>query len=589
MIKYFCEKCNIECKTSECDICKKDEENKARIEKRKINTDNYKNIVKSKIYWCKNCNVPIYDNICSNCGEKGKYITTDLRPVFPEERLLLEILMDKPFKYVKDSVWISSTSKYIVNGERLKVTLKDLMKNNPAKVIDSLNKLNEKNTYEFFNNYVEKFINANKKRFNYITYESTEFIKKVSDGYDLGEMFISFSGGKDSTVIRDLVVKSLSKPEIIHIFGDTTLEFPLTLEYLKRFKKENKKSPVLIAKNKEKNFLKMGEILGPPSRVMRWCCTIFKTGAITRKINAIFRDKTRLLTFYGIRRSESLSRSKYDKVSESPKITKQRVASPIIDWQEFDIWLYILSTGIDFNDAYRLGYSRVGCWCCPNNSDWAQYLSSIYMPTQYNIWRNFLIEFAKKVGKPDPEIYVDQGKWKARQGGNGLKLSKNVFVSFKPCALEESSFNYELKKPISEDIYEFFKPFGWINKEMGNKRLGEVYVVDKNNNPIIRLQGKKGNNILKVSILKYPIAGAKHIRDARLKIECQLTKFQMCLGCLACESICKINAIKLKKHEDSSKFIYEIDNDKCIRCGECINHFDGGCYMRKVLITRKGD
>ncbi|KGN00918.1 phosphoadenosine phosphosulfate reductase [Clostridium novyi A str. 4570] len=527
--------------------------------------------------------------MCSNCGEKGKYITTDLRPVFPEERLLLEILMDKPFKYVKDSVWISSTSKYIVNGERLKVTLKDLMKNNPAKVIDSLNKLNEKNTYEFFNNYVEKFINANKKRFNYITYESTEFIKKVSDGYDLGEMFISFSGGKDSTVIRDLVVKSLSKPEIIHIFGDTTLEFPLTLEYLKRFKKENKKSPVLIAKNKEKNFLKMGEILGPPSRVMRWCCTIFKTGAITRKINAIFRDKTRLLTFYGIRRSESLSRSKYDKVSESPKITKQRVASPIIDWQEFDIWLYILSTGIDFNDAYRLGYSRVGCWCCPNNSDWAQYLSSIYMPTQYNIWRNFLIEFAKKVGKPDPEIYVDQGKWKARQGGNGLKLSKNVFVSFKPCALEESSFNYELKKPISEDIYEFFKPFGWINKEMGNKRLGEVYVVDKNNNPIIRLQGKKGNNILKVSILKYPIAGAKHIRDARLKIECQLTKFQMCLGCLACESICKINAIKLKKHEDSSKFIYEIDNDKCIRCGECINHFDGGCYMRKVLITRKGD
>lgn len=430
MIEYFCKRCNIQCKTSECEICKKNEQAKAKTEKRKMNSENYRNISKSKIYWCKHCNVPIYDKVCCNCGEKGKYIATDLRPVFPEERLLLEILLDEPFKYVEDSVWNSSGSRYIVNGERLKITLKELMNNNPANVIKKLQQYKEKNTYKFFNSYMDKFVNANVKRFNYITYESTEFVKKISQGYDLGEMFISFSGGKDSTVIRDLVVKALSKPEIIHIFGDTTLEFPLTLEYLKRFKKENRKSPILTAKNKEKNFLEMGKVLGPPSRVMRWCCTVFKTGAITRKINGIFKDKTKLLTFYGIRRSESSSRSKYDKVSESPKISKQTVVSPIIDWQDFDIWLYILSTGIDFNDAYRLGYSRVGCWCCPNNSNWSQFLSSIYMPKEYAIWRSFLIDFAQKVGKPDPEVYVDKGNWKARQGGNGLKLSKNVFVSF---------------------------------------------------------------------------------------------------------------------------------------------------------------
>lgn len=79
-----------------------------------------------------------------------------------------------------------------------------------------------------------------------------------------------------------------------------------------------------------------------------------------------------------------------------------------------------LPTEVDFNDAYRLGYDRVGCWYCPNNNQRAQFLSRIYMPEQSKKWRDFLISFAKKIGKPDAVVYVDSGKWKARQGGNGL-------------------------------------------------------------------------------------------------------------------------------------------------------------------------
>ena len=41
-----------------------------------------------------------------------------------------------------------------------------------------------------------------------------------------------FSGGKDSTVTADLALKALSNPHLVHIFGDTTLEFPSTIEYL---------------------------------------------------------------------------------------------------------------------------------------------------------------------------------------------------------------------------------------------------------------------------------------------------------------------------------------------------------------------
>lgn len=572
MIKYVCKSCNIDCETSECPVC----HGRANAEPR--------------IYWCKNCNVPVYNEKCDLCGEDAEYLTTDLRPVFPEERLLLEVLIGEPLKYINSSVWNSTGNRYIVDGVRLKLSIAKLIKKDSKTVIEQLKQYKKQNNYDCFNITMEKFIKANKRRFNLIVSEATQFIKEVSSGYELDELFISFSGGKDSTVTQDLVVKALSEPKIIHIFGDTTLEFPLTHEYLKRFKVNNRYTPILTAKNKDKNFYDLCETLGPPSRVMRWCCTIFKTGAITRKISSTFKNKKKIITFHGIRRSESNSRSKYDRESDSPKITKQKVMSPIIDWYDFDIWLYILTTGIDFNDSYRLGYSRVGCWCCPNNSNWAQYLSSIYMPEQHEEWRNFLIEFAKKIGKPDPEVYIDEGNWKARQGGNGVKFSKNALLSFKPCATEDNSFNYELKRSISDELYELFKPFGKISKELGNERLGEVFVLDNQNNPIIRLQGRKGSNILKVSILKLPLLKTKNIKDAKLKIECQITKYQMCIGCLACESVCKHNAMIIRESSESTSGIsYTIDETKCVRCGECINHFDGGCYMRKVLATKRGE
>ncbi|MEW9922972.1 phosphoadenosine phosphosulfate reductase family protein [Clostridium butyricum] len=575
MIKYYCENCKIDTESSECPVCK-----------------NRTNVI-SKVYWCKKCNVPIYDGICPECGTLGKEIGTDIRPVFPEERLLIEILIGEPLKFINCSVWNTSGNRYVIDGIKKLFSQKELMENNTKEVIKNLEVYKEKNSYSAFNEYISRFVRVNRQRFNYITTEACDFINEQKNKFNDDEVFVSFSGGKDSTVVSSLVMKALGKSSIVHIFGDTTLEFPTTYEYVKRFKKDNIKTPVLAAKNKEKNFNDMCEVIGPPSRVMRWCCIVFKTGAITKKINSIFKNKNSILTFYGIRRSESVSRNKYERVSNSPKITKQKVVSPIIDWYDFDIWLYLLSTKTDFNDAYRLGYSRVGCWCCPNNTLWAQYLSKIYMPEQSKKWRNLLIDFAKKVKKPDPEVYVDEGFWKARQGGNGVEYSKKIFVEFKPCATENESFNYELNKEISDELYELFKPFGWINKELGNKRLGEVYIVDKSTNPIIRLQGKIGTKELRVTVLKLPLGKAKSLKDVRLKIECQLTKYQMCLGCLGCESVCKHEAISVKKpahtNEVNISNTYKIDDEKCVRCQECINHFDGGCYMRKVLMTKRGE
>ncbi len=400
-------------------------------------------------------------------------------------------------------------------------------------------------------------------------------------------MFISFSGGKDSTVTADLVTRALANPKILHIFGDTTLEFPETYEYVKRFKKNHPGTPMISSRNKEKNFEDLCKIIGPPSRIMRWCCTIFKTGSIQRKITSLFKNQKRIITFYGIRRSESTSRSKYDRESESPKITKQITVSPVIDWLDFDIWLYLFTTKIDFNNAYKLGYSRVGCWCCPNNGSWSECLSRIYMKEQYEYFRNLLIDFAREIGKTDAEDYVDGGFWKARQGGNGVAYADNTVVEFKPCALEENSINFELKSEIRKDLYELFKPFGKLNFDMGNKRLGEVYVINLKGVPVIKLSGRIGSKELRVTILDYHFAGCRNLAAAEGKIRCQLTKYQMCIACLACESVCKHNAISIS--ELNGCVYYKIDDQRCVRCTECVNHFNNGCYMKKVLAIKKGE
>lgn len=571
MLKYVCRNDNIKTKSSTCPVCGERTE-----------------LEKSDIYWCDNCKVPLFQSECECCSGKGTRITTDIRPVFPEERLLLEILLDKiPGTYEKDSVWNCSGNKYLINGKRIKFSVKELKNKDVDDIRSKYEEASKNISYEYFEQYADKFVQANRSRYEFIVREAVDYIKNSTKDYTAKDMFVSFSGGKDSTVTSDIVMRALSEPKILHIFGDTTLEFPETMRYVDRFKKEHPQTPVLSSRNKDKDFEEICKLVGPPSRVMRWCCTIFKTGAIQRKIKTLFRNKNKIITFYGIRRSESASRSKYERETEGSKITKQITISPIIDWMDFDVWLYMLTTKIDFNYAYRLGYARVGCWCCPNNSGWSEFLSKIHMPQQSERFRQMLIDFAKQIGKPDPEVYVDDGKWKARQGGNGVDYAKKTAVSFEPCALEENAFNYELQRPISEQLYELFKPFGYLNFEFGNKRLGEVYVTRKDGRLVLKLQGRIGSTTLKVTIIDYKIDGAASVKAAEDKVKCQITKYQMCMGCRACESICKHNAIVIKEDKEGN-LDYKILDDKCVRCAECVNHYTAGCYMRKVLATKKG-
>ena len=576
MVERICPKCKIPMNTGKCV--------KASCQE--------KTVMSTTLYWCSHCNVPIFESVCPKCGSESKYIATDIRPVFPEERLLLALIQEKenPYCYDSASVWYGGGA-YIINGKKEKISVTEINKwsfekiKSIKKAYDSLVECMDQS---YFEENIALFVEANRDRYNYITEEAMRFVLAYKEKFEIKDMMVSFSGGKDSTVTSHIVNTALGTNQVLHVFGDTTLEFPTTLEYKKRFNKneESKGVRILTAKNREKNFEELCEIVGPPSRVMRWCCTVFKTGAIQKTIASAFKDKTNILSFQGIRHNESASRSKYERESESPKIAKQIVVSPIIEWIDYDVWLYILTTGIDFNYAYRLGYTRVGCWCCPNNGAWSEFLSKVHLHVRYVHWHDLLLEFAKKIGKLDAEDYVNDGKWKARQGGKGLDAAQTSIVSFEPCATEENAFNYELQRPISDELYELFKPFGVINKELGNKRLGEVYVIGSNGMVALILQGRIGGTKLKVTIKNIHIAGARTLSVAEGKVQCQLTKYQMCLGCKACESVCRHDAISVKD-DGTGKAIYSIDDNRCVRCTECVGHFNAGCYMRKVLCIKR--
>lgn len=109
---------------------------------------------------------------------------------------------------------------------------------------------------------------------------------------------------------------------------------------------------------------------------------------------------------------------------------------------------------------------------------------------------------------------------------------------------------------------------------------------------LLKLSGRLGNTTLKVSVLKKN-AQFKNMKTAEQLINDQIAKYQTCIACGYCQSVCRFNALKvmnLEKGRVSNNTIqYTINEEYCVGCLECVKHFDGGCYMKKVLRVKKGD
>ena len=198
-------------------------------------------------------------------------------------------------------------------------------------------------------------------------------------------------------------------------------------------------------------------------------------------------------------------------------------------------------------------------------------------------WRNFLIEFARRIGKGDPEDYVDGGGWKARQGGNGLAAAGDVKLKFASCTSDGDAKIYALNRELDDSFLNLLVPFGTVSKELGRKLVHETLVLEpKSMVPIISVQPfRQGEFEHAVRIKAMNVARPD---DLHRQIGYQVRKFNACRFCLKCESVCRQGAISVAGGE------YRIAPEKCVRCRMCVTekYLSGGCMMEKYLRTKTG-
>jgi len=225
--------------------------------------------------------------------------------------------------------------------------------------------------------------------------------------YD-GKVYVSFSGGKDSTVLLH-IVRSIY-PEVVAVFVDTGLEYPEIKEFVKTidnvtwlkskmpfnkviekygypviskevaniiYQIRNTKSEYLLNKRlnglsidkKGKSYackttgkipIKWEYLVDAPFKISSSCCNVMKKAPIKS-----YENKSKKTPFIGTMACESAMRTLIYYRNGCNAFDKKRPSSqPISFWKEEDIWDYIKTNNLEYSKIYDMGYKRTGCMFC---------------------------------------------------------------------------------------------------------------------------------------------------------------------------------------------------------------------------------
>lgn len=387
------------------------------------------------------------------------------------------------------------------------------------------------------------------------------------------DMFIaSFSGGKDSQVLLDLVARVIPSSDFKVIYSNTGYELPTSLELYKKTEDYyNKIYPDLhfLTSENHQPIMYYWDKMGSPSRMHRWCCAVMKTAPLYRLLKEVsgLGKQPSVLVFEGVRAEESERRSQYNRTGKGVKHNNVINARPIFEWNATEIYLYILFHELPYNDAYRKGLARVGCSICPFSSEWSEHVVMKKYPSCVKGFVENLYNKTTEIGITSDAVkkqYIKEGKWKLRAGGktSNTEGSSVHFITTFP------DFKAAVSHP-KEDILKWLHPVGSVSivnrsEELitGSLKYGkDIYAFtityDKDNFTIV--VPNIPNDPLFVSLLKRAIY-----------------KTTYCVHCEVCEVECPTGALSVVP-------IVTINKNKCIHCHKCLTFKDRGCVMANSI------
>lgn len=393
-----------------------------------------------------------------------------------------------------------------------------------------------------------------------------ETIQKVYNTYlaykDKLDIFhVSFSGGKDSEVLLDIIQRALPHDGFVAVFGNTGMEFPDTYKAVEEARKKCENSGVsfYIAKS-HLNPLDSWRVFGPPASTIRWCCSVHKTTPQLLLLRDIVgKPDLTEMAFVGVRADESVRRSGYSYISRGTKHKGQYSCNPILDWSSAEIFLYIYANNLYLSDAYKKGNSRAGCLVCPMSGDKQDYMRQANYPHEMDKYVNIIREMnAKELPtEEDNRRFIETGGWKARNNGRDIK---SLDVKYR----EYSSGVFELYYPF-QDWQEWLKTVGifvYHNDLCDIEYQGTHYQFKV-------IKTANGWHVeLPENMIKKSSSVAKVIKQA-------FRKAAYCIGCKECQADCPHGCISFVNDKVQI-------SDKCKHCLNC-HKPDGGCLLYKSL------
>jgi phosphoadenosine phosphosulfate reductase len=204
--------------------------------------------------------------------------------------------------------------------------------------------------------------------------------------------YLAFSGGKDSTVLYDLAVKSgvkfdahyqrtgIDPPELVYFIRDNY--------------------PNVIWEKPEITMWEGIYTHGLPSRLSRWCCEKLKeTGGSGRTV------------ITGVRWSESPRRKTWKMYSVCHSDITKRFLHPVIDFTTKDVWDYIHQNNLPYCSLYDFGFKRLGCVLCPMETAKQKIIEANRYPRLAEAWRKSAFRYWEKGTKGARKYSSPQAFW----------------------------------------------------------------------------------------------------------------------------------------------------------------------------------